>query len=115
MKNEAKRNHSYNKLRRGPPERRGIFVQPRASPHSYRSYKPISPDNNRGQRVSDRPYLRVCRYKEANGQNREEQNAKGWKPAKARPRKVSAALKAYAKLVMSADKGAVRDLSLLDD
>ena len=32
-----------------------------------------------------------------------------------RPRKVSAALKAYAKLVMSADKGAVRDASLLDD
>ena len=31
-----------------------------------------------------------------------------------RKRKVSAALKAYAKLVMSADKGAVRDLSLLD-
>ncbi|MFL6638889.1 MAG: dihydroxy-acid dehydratase [Paraburkholderia graminis] len=46
---------------------------------------------------------------------REEQNAKGWKPAKARPRRVSAALKAYAKLVMSADKGAVRDLSLLED
>jgi len=46
---------------------------------------------------------------------RAEQDAKGWKPAKARPRKVSAALKAYAKLVMSADKGAVRDLSLLDD
>ena len=45
---------------------------------------------------------------------REEQNAIGWKPAKPRPRKVSAALKAYAKLVMSADKGAVRDLSLLD-
>ena len=45
---------------------------------------------------------------------REEQNAKGWKPAQPRPRKVSAALKAYAKLVMSADKGAVRDLSLLD-
>ncbi|MFT3812046.1 MAG: dihydroxy-acid dehydratase [Acidovorax sp.] len=45
---------------------------------------------------------------------REAQNAKGWKPAKPRPRKVSAALKAYAKLVMSADKGAVRDLSLLD-
>ena len=35
-------------------------------------------------------------------------------PAQPRPRKVSAALKAYAKLVMSADKGAVRDLSLLD-
>src|SRR5574344_3041959 len=46
---------------------------------------------------------------------RAEQQAKGWKPAKARPRKVSAALKAYAKLVTSADKGAVRDLSLLDD
>ncbi len=43
------------------------------------------------------------------------QDAKGWKPARPRPRKVSAALKAYAKLVMSADKGAVRDLSLLDD
>jgi len=46
---------------------------------------------------------------------RVEQDAKGWKPAKARPRKVSTALKAYAKLVMSADKGAVRDVSLLDD
>ncbi len=46
---------------------------------------------------------------------RAEQEAKGWKPAQPRPRKVSAALKAYAKLVMSADKGAVRDLSLLDD
>jgi len=42
------------------------------------------------------------------------QDAKGWKPAAARPRKVSSALKAYAKLVTSADKGAVRDLSLLD-
>ena len=43
------------------------------------------------------------------------QDAKGWKPALPRPRKVSAALRAYAKLVMSADKGAVRDLSLLQD
>jgi dihydroxy-acid dehydratase len=43
------------------------------------------------------------------------QDALGWKPAKPRPRKVTAALKAYAKLVMSADKGAVRDVSLLDD
>ncbi len=48
-------------------------------------------------------------------QRRVAQDAIGWKPAKPRPRKVSAALKAYAKLVMSADKGAVRDLSLLDD
>ena len=45
---------------------------------------------------------------------RQAQDAKGWKPAKPRPRKVSGALKAYAKLVMSADKGAVRDLSILD-
>jgi dihydroxy-acid dehydratase len=45
---------------------------------------------------------------------RVEQDKLGWKPVQSRPRKVSAALKAYAKLVMSADKGAVRDLSLLD-
>ena len=46
--------------------------------------------------------------------DRAAQDAKGWKPAQPRPRKVSAALKAYAKLVTSADTGAVRDLSLLD-
>ncbi len=45
---------------------------------------------------------------------RAEQDKLGWKPALPRPRKVSAALKAYAKLATSADKGAVRDLSLLD-
>lgn len=45
---------------------------------------------------------------------RVEQDKKGWKPEKERPRKVSAALKAYAAFVTSADKGAVRDLSLLD-
>ena len=39
---------------------------------------------------------------------------KGWQPQSVRPRKVSAALKVYAKMVTSADKGAVRDLSLLD-
>ncbi|GAB4203983.1 MAG: dihydroxy-acid dehydratase [Tibeticola sp.] len=43
------------------------------------------------------------------------QDAKGWKPAKPRPRKVSAALKAYAMLATSADKGAVRNLALLGD
>ncbi|MEJ5149962.1 dihydroxy-acid dehydratase [Comamonas sp. MYb396] len=47
-------------------------------------------------------------------ERREAQDALGWKPAKPRPRKVSTALKAYAKLVTSADKGAVRDISLLD-
>ncbi|HPA89270.1 MAG TPA: dihydroxy-acid dehydratase [Quisquiliibacterium sp.] len=46
---------------------------------------------------------------------RAEQQARGWKPAKPRKRKVSAALKAYGKLAMSADKGAVRDLGLLED
>lgn len=45
---------------------------------------------------------------------RAEQDKLGWKPVEERPRKVSAALKAYAKLATSADKGAVRDLSLLD-
>jgi dihydroxy-acid dehydratase len=42
------------------------------------------------------------------------QDKLGWKPALPRPRKISAALKAYALLATSADKGAVRDLSLLD-
>ncbi|MES2667124.1 MAG: dihydroxy-acid dehydratase [Pseudomonadota bacterium] len=41
---------------------------------------------------------------------RAEQDAKGWKPAKSRPRKVTTALKAYALLATSADKGAVRKL-----
>ena len=51
---------------------------------------------------------------EERARRRAAQDAKGWKPAQPRPRKVSAALKAYAKLVTSADTGAVRDLSLLD-
>ena len=44
-------------------------------------------------------------------------DAKGkqaWKPVEQRPRKVSGALKAYALLATSADKGGVRNLSLLD-
>ena len=40
---------------------------------------------------------------------------RGWAPAAPRQRRVSAALKAYAKLVTSADKGAVRDLQRLSD
>ncbi len=43
------------------------------------------------------------------------QAGKGWKPALPRKRKVSAALRAYAKLVTSADMGAVRNVDLLDD
>jgi dihydroxy-acid dehydratase len=41
------------------------------------------------------------------------QDAKGWKPAKDRPRKISAALKAYAAMTTSASRGAVRDLKQL--
>jgi len=44
---------------------------------------------------------------------REERDKKGWKPELSRPRKVSAALKAYALLATSADKGAVRNLEKL--
>ena len=46
---------------------------------------------------------------------RAEQDAVGWKPREARPRKVTGALKAYALLATSADKGAVRDLAKLED
>jgi dihydroxy-acid dehydratase len=42
------------------------------------------------------------------------QDARGWKPAQPRARKVSVALKAYALLATSADKGAVRNRELLD-
>ena len=41
------------------------------------------------------------------------QDAKGWQPAKERPRKVSAALQAYAAMTTSAARGAVRDVSQL--
>lgn len=43
------------------------------------------------------------------------QAERGFKPAEPRPRKVSPALKAYAKFAMSADKGAMRDVSMLED
>ncbi|MBD1585351.1 dihydroxy-acid dehydratase [Pseudomonas typographi] len=45
---------------------------------------------------------------------RAEQDKKGWKPAEPRARRVTTALKAYALLATSADKGAVRDKALLD-
>jgi len=44
---------------------------------------------------------------------RVEQDKLGWHPKEKRPRRVSAALKAYALLATSADRGAVRDLSQL--
>ena len=46
---------------------------------------------------------------------RAKQDELGWAPKESRPRKVTAALKAYAMLAMSADKGAVRDLAKLDE
>jgi dihydroxy-acid dehydratase len=59
--------------------------------------------------------INVLVSEEELAKRRSDQDALGWKPALPRKRKVSAALKAYAMLVMSADKGAVRDLSLLGD
>ncbi|TNF35255.1 MAG: dihydroxy-acid dehydratase, partial [Gammaproteobacteria bacterium] len=56
--------------------------------------------------ISDEQLAARQKAMEAKGDN-------AWKPAKARPRQVSAALKAYALLATSADKGAVRDLSKL--
>jgi dihydroxy-acid dehydratase len=44
---------------------------------------------------------------------RAEQDAKGWAPAKPRPRKVSVALQAYAAMTTSAARGAVRDVTQL--
>jgi len=43
------------------------------------------------------------------------QAAKGWNPAVPRKRVITTALKAYARLATSADRGAVRDLKLLKD
>ncbi|MBU0689432.1 MAG: dihydroxy-acid dehydratase [Gammaproteobacteria bacterium] len=40
--------------------------------------------------------------------------SKAWKPVAERPRKISAALRAYAAMVTSADKGAVRDVSQVE-
>ncbi len=48
-------------------------------------------------------------------ERRAEQDKLGWKPKEKRTRKVSAALKAYAMLATSADKGAVRNIEMLED
>ena len=50
---------------------------------------------------------------QARRQEMEARGSNAWKPAKPRPRKVSKALQAYAKMATSADKGAVRDVDLL--
>ncbi|WP_421621832.1 dihydroxy-acid dehydratase [Alkalilimnicola ehrlichii] len=61
--------------------------------------------------------IRIDISDEELARRREAMAAKGrdaWKPAAPRQRQVSTALKAYAKLTTSADKGAVRNLDLLD-
>ena len=61
---------------------------------------------------------RIVRFEVSDAElqrRRANQAAKGWKPASPRKRHVSAALKAYAKLVTSADQGAVRNPDLLAD
>jgi len=59
--------------------------------------------------------IRIDISDEELARRRQAQAAKGWKPAAPRKRKVSAALKAYALLTTSADKGAVRNLEMLQD
>ncbi|MBI5658220.1 MAG: dihydroxy-acid dehydratase [Nitrosomonadales bacterium] len=58
--------------------------------------------------VSDTELARRRAAMEANGE-------RAWKPAAERQRKVSASLRAYALMATSADKGAVRDLSQLEN
>ena len=58
--------------------------------------------------------IRIDVSDEELARRRAAQDAKGWKPAEPRKRKVSTALKAYALLTTSADKGAVRNVELLD-
>ncbi len=43
------------------------------------------------------------------------ESSRPWQPKEERPRKISLALKVYASLVTSADKGAIRDQRLLED
>jgi dihydroxy-acid dehydratase len=62
-------------------------------------------------------YINVALSDEELARRRQAMDAlgdKAWQPVQPRARKVSTALKVYAKMTTSADKGAVRDLSLLD-
>ena len=43
-------------------------------------------------------------------ERRAAQQEKGWQPAEARPRKITAALRAYASMTTSAARGAVRKI-----
>jgi dihydroxy-acid dehydratase len=62
--------------------------------------------------------INVALSDEVLAQRRADMEAKGkaaWKPVEKRERKVTHALKAYALLATSADKGAVRNTAMLDD
>jgi dihydroxy-acid dehydratase len=58
--------------------------------------------------------IRVVVSDEELAERRVARDAKGWKPDAERPRKVSAALRAYAAMTTSAARGAVRDVSQLE-
>ncbi len=58
--------------------------------------------------------IRLAVADEVLAERRIAQEAKGWRPAAPRPRKVSAALRAYAAMTTSAARGAVRDVSQLE-
>jgi len=58
--------------------------------------------------------IRVVVSDEELAERRVARDAKGWKPDVERPRKVSAALRAYAAMTTSAARGAVRDVSQLE-
>jgi dihydroxy-acid dehydratase len=61
--------------------------------------------------------INVAVSDEVLAERRAEMEARGataWKPTKPRPRKVSAALRAYAAMATSADRGAVRDVSQIE-
>ena len=59
--------------------------------------------------------IQLCIDEAELSRRRSAQDAIGWKPAHPRARKVGLALKAYALLATSADKGAVRDRALLGE
>jgi len=58
--------------------------------------------------------IELCVAADELARRRRQQELDGWKPASPRPRQISTALKAYALLATSADKGAVRDRALLE-
>jgi dihydroxy-acid dehydratase len=58
--------------------------------------------------------IRLAVSDEELAKRRTARDAKGWKPDVERPRKVSAALRAYAAMTTSAARGAVRDVSQLE-